>query len=245
VSDPSPEYGLDSQGRPRPAPLSPEQAALVEAHEKMCWKMARRFGWGLPKEDVEDLAAEFRMQLVVAARFFEPGRGYTFATYYMQCARQRMLRKARLIRAGGVKVPQRGPFITVKMASTDERWEYGAGGGRNSRRNRDDLKFQIADYRRPARDDVPDPLLHAWCDPEYVEQRKCLHWRTRIVLYLRVVECWSLEEVGRVLGGISRERIRQIEQRSIEKMARSRRRSAARCSTPGDRPVTRTLEELR
>jgi DNA-directed RNA polymerase specialized sigma subunit len=80
VNDPTPEYGLDSRGRPRPAPLTPEQAALVEAHEKMCWAMARRFGWGLPEEDVEDLAAEFRMQLVVAARFFDPAKGYTFAT---------------------------------------------------------------------------------------------------------------------------------------------------------------------
>jgi RNA polymerase sigma factor (sigma-70 family) len=237
VNDPTSEYGLDSRGRPRPAPLSPEQAALVAGHEAMCWKMARRFGWGLPEEDVEDLAAEFRMQLVVAARFFDPAKGYTFTTYYMKCARQRMLRKARLIRASGVKVPQRGPFVTVKMASTDERWEYGKSGGPGrGRRRKEELKYQIADYRRPISDDVPDPLLHAWCDPEYAEQRKCLHWRTRIVLYLRVVACWTLEEVGEALGGLSRERIRQIEDRAVEKMARSRRLSEGRTRTPRGTP---------
>lgn len=210
----------------KPPPLTAEQADLVARHEGMCRAIARQVGWGLGPEDLEDLAAEFRLQVVVAARTFDPARGFTFSTYYMKAARQRTVRRARLLRARGLSVPRDGPFDPVTMVSTDERWEYGQGGS-NSRRSKQELRNEVADYRRPIADDAASPLLRAWCDPEYAAQRANLSWTRRLVLYLRLVEGLSLEAVGECFG-VSKERVRQVQIAAGQALERSRRLSAAR-----------------
>lgn len=79
--------------------------------------------------------------------------------------------------------------------------------------------MEPADYRAP----TVHPALSAWCDEDAARQRRVLHMRSRLVLYLRYVESWTLEEVGDAFD-VSRERVRQIEERAISKLARNRRR---------------------
>lgn len=68
------------------------------------------------------------------------------------------------------------------------------------------------------------PMLRAWCSEEYRSQRRALHWRYRVLLYMRYVEAWTLDEVSDVFG-ISRERVRQLTDRAIEKLAAQRNRT--------------------
>lgn len=84
----------------------------------------------------------------------------------------------------------------------------------------------LPDHRRA---DGPDPLLSFWHDPEYREQRRCLSWRLRVVLYLRLVECWTLREVGELFG-VCRQRVRNDELRAEELLAEHRAVRAAACA---------------
>lgn len=55
---------------------------------------------------------------------------------------------------------------------------------------------EVADHRGTA----VSPALRAWCSEEYRRQRRGLHWRERVVLYLRYVESWTLAECGAYFG---------------------------------------------
>lgn len=64
------------------------------------------------------------------------------------------------------------------------------------------------------------PALAAWC--ECRGQRRRLDWRSRVVLYLRCVEGWSLGEIAAVFG-VNRQRVSQIIGTATKKMlAKSR-----------------------
>lgn len=82
--------------------------------------------------------------------------------------------------------------------------------------------LEPADHRPP---DV-HPALREWCSEECRAQRRCLDWRARLVLCLRCVEGLTLDDVGGVLG-ITRERVRHLEERAVAKLAafRVRRRT--------------------
>lgn len=99
------------------------------------------------------------------------------------------------------------------------------------------ISTQMPDRRRT---DGPDPLLAFWHDPDYRAQRACLSWRQRIVLYLRLVECWTLQEVA-VVFGLSRERIRQSEVKAARLLAEDRMvRAAARARSEPHQEVNDT-----
>lgn len=89
-------------------------------------------------------------------------------------------------------------------------------------------QLEAADYRRES----ADPALAAWCSADYARQRRCLDWRSRIVLYLRAVEGWTLEEAGEALA-VTRERIRQVEEKAVRKLARFRLRRQMRRQLEG------------
>jgi hypothetical protein len=190
--------------------------AAVLGLESFCWWCARRFGHGLDDADQEDIFAMVRAQLLRAVELFDPRTGWKFLTYVHKCCTRKSQLMARAIRSGGVKyLPKNAP--ASRPASLDERWEN-TGSNRGGSRGKDRLKFQIADYRRA---DGPDPALKFWCDPENVWQRRGLHIKFRLVLFLRHVEGYTLDEVGEVFG-LSRERVRQLEERAVGAMARRR-----------------------
>ncbi len=78
----------------------------------------------------------------------------------------------------------------------------------------DDLPVEIADYRRN-----PTTMLSLWCDEEYTRSRQALSLRQRIVLYLRIVESWTLREVAAVLK-VSHEYVRYLSQEAANQLNR-------------------------
>ncbi len=71
--------------------MTPEATRLVEANiklaQKLAWEYARRWHL-LPKLriDMDDLLSIMYLELCSAAQSYDPARGYTFATYFYQCA---------------------------------------------------------------------------------------------------------------------------------------------------------------
>lgn len=71
--------------------MTPETQRLVEANirlaQKLAWEYARRWRL-LPKLriDMDDLLSIMYLELCNAAQSYDPTRGYTFATYFYQCA---------------------------------------------------------------------------------------------------------------------------------------------------------------
>ena len=71
--------------------MTPEATRLVEANiklaQKLAWEYARKWGL-LPKLriDMDDLLSIMYLELCNAAQSYDPTRGYTFATYFYQCA---------------------------------------------------------------------------------------------------------------------------------------------------------------
>jgi RNA polymerase sigma factor (sigma-70 family) len=88
--------------------------------------------------------------------------------------------------------------------------------------------LEPADHRPPE----VDPRLRLWCSPDYAEQRRHLHRWYRLVLCLRYVEGLTLDEVGSYFG-VTRERIRQHEERAVQMLAggRTRRRIRRQLAT--------------
>jgi len=80
---------------------------------------------------------------------------------------------------------------------------------------------RLVDHRS---EDRPSPLM-MWCEKENADQRRCLDWRRRIMLYLRTVEGWSQQEVGDLFGAC-RQRVHQIESTAMGSMARYRLRKS-------------------
>lgn len=137
-----------------------------------------------------------------AAKKFDPGRGLAFstlATWYFRGA------LSRLAYQSDKSKPPGGSVLSLCGLYRDD-------GG-------DPEPFDPEDRRGAS--ERPSPLAE-WCSEEFRRQRACLHWRQRIILYLRAVEGMTLEEAGEAMGGLSRERVRQICDRAAEKMAKSR-----------------------
>jgi RNA polymerase sigma factor (sigma-70 family) len=57
------------------------------------------------------------------------------------------------------------------------------------------MSSSLEDGRRDASE-----LLTHWCSPDYAKRRRHLDVRSRVILYLRYVESWSLREVGDLFG---------------------------------------------
>ena len=71
--------------------MTPEAQRLVEANIKLAQKLAWEYAqkWHLlPKLriDMDDLLSIMYLELCNAAQSYDPTRGYTFATYFYQCA---------------------------------------------------------------------------------------------------------------------------------------------------------------
>ena len=71
--------------------MTPEAQRLVEANirlaQKLAWEYAQKWHL-LPKLriDMDDLLSIMYLELCNAAQSYDPARGYTFATYFYQCA---------------------------------------------------------------------------------------------------------------------------------------------------------------
>ncbi len=149
----------------------------------------------------EDIDQSAWLYATGAARRFEPERGIKFSTYavhYFRAGLQKLTRFRKKL------VPI---HKAISLHAVDD----------------EDRGIDPANHRR----DCADPGLHLWCSDDYSEQRRCLPIRERIILYLRTVEGWVLEDVGDAMG-MTRERVRQIETRAVNKLAEFRVRRQLR-----------------
>lgn len=104
-----------------PARLTPaEVAAEIERNAGLIYRLARQLVAANPgaRLDVEDLAQEIRVGLLLSADRFDPGRGVKFATYAMHRGRRLALEYVRREKAGGVKIPA-NRWVALPMASLD------------------------------------------------------------------------------------------------------------------------------
>ena len=81
---------------------------LIAQHEPLIWWIARRaLGANASIDDIEDCAAEVRLQFVRAAQRYDPGRGIQFNTYVFRLAGYYASRWKYRQKRRGVHIPQR------------------------------------------------------------------------------------------------------------------------------------------
>jgi len=99
---------------------------LLTQYEPMTWWIARRvMGADASPDDLEDCAAEVRLQFVRAARRYDPTRGVQFGTYAYRLAHHYARRWKHYQRRRGVHVPPNlygrgGPSVVDLDAGSDE-----------------------------------------------------------------------------------------------------------------------------
>jgi DNA-directed RNA polymerase specialized sigma24 family protein len=190
---PKPDRRLDRR------PLTPEQRELVAACYGAPWvaPWTRRcvFAWLVREVGWDDVLSEAWVLIVKAARRWVPGRGTEFESFAKGAIR-RFLHKRLTDGRRNRRAWAEMPVAPDTGAGLDQSAPCGRGVER-------------------------DDLLAGWCHDAPL--RGALSWRERVVLYLRAVEGWTLEEVGAALG-IARQRVDQIVTAAREKLLRARGR---------------------
>lgn len=183
-------------------PLTPEQRELVAAQNdpgnpwvpkwvRCCLPrgLIRRLG-------IEECVAEAWVLVVRAASLWADDGRATFRTFAMSAIQRFLL-----------------PRLNARLAHENVWVTMPKFDGNRGAEEDQHLCSLLADHRTDGR----DPLLRLWCSPVYRRLRKLIDWRGRVVLYLRYVECWTLEEVGAALG-VERQRVHHLERRARERL---------------------------
>lgn len=204
VRTPDPSHGK----RVFRTPLAPDRQALALTETEQVAQFARYAPQWLTRLAGRDtIEQELWMAVLTAAADFDPVKnpGVPFGAFARQACKWCLLN---LRRDWGQR-----QSVWQGMPTNDECQAMGD---------------ELPDHR-PLAD---SPAFHAWFDEDYKRQRRFLDWRSRIVLYLRYVEGWTLEEVGDALG-VSRERVRQVEGKAGRKLAAARSRDQLRKQLAG------------
>jgi RNA polymerase sigma-32 factor len=201
---------------PEPPPLDAEQQRLVTSCVALARKVARdlhRLGGLYARVSVEDLEGAAYYGLCLAAQRFEPSRGLrftTFATWYARGYAQKTVYTGGVITLPSTvtKGGRRGRSCSTRAASAAAVYARPIGG---DSRDDDDAPGHRPACRRPGpaeEAERADYISHALSS---------LYPRERRVVEARVLEGRKLEEVAAELR-LSRERVRQIEKRAMEKL---------------------------
>lgn len=203
---------IDRRRKPPPAtPLTDaEVAATLAQWDPLAHKIARRW-WRAYRAAApyEDFHAEVRLAFLVAARKFDPGRGVLFSTYACWWARQQMQRFVGREVNRGVHVPEHhhraaaDKFVWLPVGSIEE---VGAGRGIAG----DDM---LPGDRIPDRRTPDDPAPTDWG-----VLLAGLGARERLAVEARFRDGLTLEAVAGRIGGVSKERARQILLRAVRKL---------------------------
>lgn len=184
------------------APLSPEQRDQVALAEQWLYQeIVHLPKWLVLRHGRDAIEQEARLAVCKAAHDFDPVKhsGVPFGAFARRGVRLHLL-GLRYRTADRLRVWSTMPVSAIESGEL--------------------VPHDQADYRRNS----PDPSLSIWCDQDNVAQRKCLDMRSRLVLFLRYVECWTLDEIGSALG-ISWERVRQIEIKALARLKTHRERT--------------------
>lgn len=184
--------------------MTPEATRLVEANiklaQKLAWEYARRWHL-LPKLriDMDDLLSIMYLELCNAAQSYDPTRGYTFATYFYQCA----LNAARMLIRNSHTHRRRASITAVSLDMPVD------ADGRT-----------LADMI-PADEPTPEGIACAASDVAMLRRSMAaLPERSQKILYMHYwqgMQQWRIGEVvgmaqanvSRLLGG-SRQRIKDM-----------------------------------
>ena len=188
-------------------PLTAEQRALAESEVTQTWvhTAIRRAcpAWLVKQLNWLELKQIAAVAICKATTTWAPQAGTTFRDYAWNAVKWEVI-KTRVVSSRTVEVWREMEFAVSDSGQTESD------------------AARLADHRRDCAD---NPTLHAWCSPDYTEQRRCLDWRSRIMLYLLAVEGWSKQEISETFG-VSRMRVMQIEEEAVRKLAAFRVRKA-------------------
>jgi RNA polymerase sigma-32 factor len=213
---------------------------LIGANLRHVFAIAQEYRrWGVP---LDDLVQQGNIGLLKAAQHFDPERETTlrvYAAYWIRAEiRDYVVRGYRIVRLGTTRTERRAirAFRTTGAASPEE---LAANSGMPNERCRmlwpllahsdRSLDAALPSGTLPhdlLRDDRPDPESavlsnESMCsDRARVEHALCaLSERERRIVWRRMAsdEPDTLAQLGKLLG-VSRERVRQIEQRARQKM---------------------------
>lgn len=181
-------------------PLTKEQKELAEEEIRHKWiyTAIKRCApkWLVHAIGYEELNQIGMLAVCQASKTWKPFEGTEFMDYAWNAVKWEIA-KRRIVYNRNVSVWREMEFVTSDTGSKESYAEL------------------EPDHRRDCHD---HPTLHLWCSPDYSEQRRCLDWRSRILLYLLTVEGWTKAEVSEVLG-VSRMRVMQIEDEAVRKLA--------------------------
>lgn len=201
--------------RVRFPPLTEEQRQLFDRNTSLAYWAARRLERRyvdvrrLGRDDADQAAL---LGLLLAVRRFDPSRGVRFSTYAIHGCRQCVLRAA--VHAWPVTLP--GAYLSrghqyhewiaaVRRRSSIAATDDSLGHSQHTADSRS--RFQSGDVIDPA-SLAPDGSLPA-------DLLRHLPTRYRRLVELRFGEGLTLGEVGRRMGGICKERVRQVERRAL------------------------------
>jgi RNA polymerase sigma factor (sigma-70 family) len=168
---------------------------IIEANLRLVFALAKRFA-GNDQEEFGEYVAEGNVALMRAVELFDFSRGFRFSTYAHHVIRRQLLHRVQ------AELRRRERFVAGgEEAAADMPRDDG-------RAIRDNQRVHVA--RQAVRDLLP-----------------CLTDRERAVIEVRFGlgegrNPQTYEEIGRRLG-VSKERIRQLQERALKKMARSAR----------------------
>ena len=185
---------------------------LVLAHEPLVRKMARNFSrYGV---EVDDLVQEGNIGLIVAASKFDPDKGFRFSTYAMFWIRQKMQEtvflSGSMVRRPMTKAYKSGFFRNRPSADVSIQTPVGDG-----------LTYEdtlVSPDPRP--DEIVEEAIEAEARKRSIRRGlRFLNPREREIVAAR--HLGDKPETLEVLGiryGITKERIRQIEERALQKL---------------------------
>lgn len=192
-------------GRPAKAvarePLPEDRRALALTARRVVyaevWRASRHL---LEYPGFDALVQEAWVAVCAVAADWAPGRG-EFGAWARRAVRRRMWYLA-------LKLNRRRP-VWWDMGATEDALTGGVSTADEA----------LVDHRDPF---PAGRLVHLWNDPDLRRQRLVLTWRQRVVLHLRCVLGYSLEEVGGLLGGASRQYALQIQEAAAYRLRLAR-----------------------
>lgn len=208
--------------------------ALIEAHRAILNQTVRTTLRGgrsaLTSTEYEDLWQEVYAGVAEAANRFDPSRGYLFWTYAVSYVRGRVFHylgwEHPLVRVSQsafqvlVRARRNGeePVLSERvLKAIRRRHVYVSIHSADSHTDEDEEHFPLADEAPPADELLDDESIRpATCKRLVGALHKLLNEREATILELRFVHGYTLEACGQKFG-VSRERVRQIEEGALEK----------------------------
>lgn len=181
------------------------RVALVEQWSAFAWAQARKWHLRNGRGELEDYRSAAQVGLWDAAVRFDPTKGVQFGTFAGWYLLKHLRPHAHRDAAGGFHVPDSHGFVRLDPLA------FGAAGGEDDR----DYAGTIPDHRAADPREEPPDAGDVWAAVARV-----LAGRPREIAVLEAIyrDGLTLRQAGERIGGVSRERVRQIEVRALGRL---------------------------